>query len=67
MKDLSLREIAIFAPLLVLVIIMGVYPKMILGPVAPSVARIVSGLEQAGLVQPQPVKQLADLPVENPQ
>jgi len=41
MKDLNLREIAIFAPLIVLVLWMGIYPSSVLKPMAPSIARVL--------------------------
>lgn len=41
MKDINPREIAIFAPLLALVLWMGVYPSSVITPMAPSVARVI--------------------------
>jgi len=41
MKDLSKREIVVFAPLCVLVLWMGVYPMSFLGPIAPSVGNLI--------------------------
>jgi len=67
MKDLSVREMVIFAPLVVLVVVMGIYPRFVLQPIAPSVAKIVSGLETAGVIEKPVLHQLADLPAENPQ
>jgi NADH-quinone oxidoreductase subunit M len=67
MKDLSVREIVIFAPLVLLVVVMGIYPRFVLQPIAPSVAKIVSGLETAGVIEKPILHQLADLPAENPQ
>ena len=61
MKDLSVRE------LVVLVVVMGIYPRFVLRPIAPSVAKIVSGLETAGVIEKPVLHQLADLPAENPQ
>lgn len=41
MKDISAREIVIFAPLVILVFWMGVYPSSFIAPMAPSVKKIV--------------------------
>ena len=46
MKDINAREIAIFAPLVVLVIWMGVYPSSFLAPMAPSIERVLARYEQ---------------------
>lgn len=45
MKDINAREIAIFAPLVVLVIWMGVYPSSFLAPMAPSIERVLARFE----------------------
>ena len=50
MKDINAREIAIFAPLVVLVIWMGVYPSSFLAPMAPSIERVLARFEP--LAQP---------------
>ena len=47
-KDLRPHEIAAFAPLAFLVLLMGIYPSLFLDPMAASVDRL---LEQAGMVQ----------------
>jgi len=41
MKDLNLREVAIFVPLIVLVLWMGIYPSSVIRPMAPSTARVL--------------------------
>ena len=50
MKDINPREIAIFAPLVVLVIWMGVYPSSFLTPMAPAIGKVLQRFEA-----PQPV------------
>jgi len=40
-QDLSMREVAILAPLVVITIIMGVYPKPIFDVTSASVANLV--------------------------
>ncbi len=54
MPDLSLREIAVFAPLVVLVFWMGFYPKAFLDVVAPSVENLIrrhtAAMEQATML-----------------
>jgi NADH-quinone oxidoreductase subunit M len=60
MTDLSLREKIVFAPLLILVLWMGVYPSSFLVPIRTSVDHLVAQVNaanknqrQAGLPQPQ--------------
>ena len=45
--DMSPREVAMFAPIIVLVIWMGVYPSTFLGPVHASVAKLIDNFELA--------------------
>jgi NADH-quinone oxidoreductase subunit M len=47
MLDLSPREIAIFAPLIVLVLWMGIYPASFLKPIQASVANLIERVESA--------------------
>jgi NADH-quinone oxidoreductase subunit M len=42
MQDLSGREIALLAPLVVITILLGVYPKPVLDVTTPSVAKLIS-------------------------
>lgn len=44
MPDLSVREIAIFAPLIVLVFWLGIYPSTFLKPMEPSIQKVVMRL-----------------------
>ena len=46
-KDMTLRERAIFAPLVVMTIWMGVYPAPILDRIGPSVSALISNYETA--------------------
>jgi NADH-quinone oxidoreductase subunit M len=46
--DLSMREVAVLAPLVILTILFGVYPAPVLDVTAVSVKALVSGLEAAG-------------------
>lgn len=45
MKDIDKREMLIFAPLIFLVLWMGVYPASFLQPMAPSIRKIVTQFE----------------------
>jgi NADH-quinone oxidoreductase subunit M len=45
--DMSPREVAMFVPLIVVVIWMGVYPSTFLGPVHASVAKLIDNFELA--------------------
>lgn len=56
MKDMNAREMAMFAPLVVLVIWMGVYPSSFLTPMTPSIERVLARFhpaEQAAVTAPQ--------------
>lgn len=53
-KDLSLREIAILAPLVIITIIMGVYPKPIFDVTSVSVANLLSEHKQALVIDQAP-------------
>jgi len=44
-RDLSWREIAVVAPLIALIIFLGVYPKPVLDRITPSVTRLVQHVE----------------------
>jgi len=60
MLDLSRREIAVFVPLIVVVLWMGIYPKPFLDVFAPSVDQIVARYKQAELSAPrEPGRRLA--------
>jgi NADH-quinone oxidoreductase subunit M len=52
MKDLSSRELLIFAPLLALIVVMGVAPRIFLVPMEASLQRIVSDFQVANGVGP---------------
>ena len=45
MVDLTRREILIFAPLLVLTILIGIFPKPVIDIIEPSTKKIVSQIE----------------------
>jgi NADH-quinone oxidoreductase subunit M len=47
MLDLSPREIALFAPLILLVVWMGIYPSSFLRPMQPTLANLVERVETA--------------------
>jgi NADH-quinone oxidoreductase subunit M len=47
LRDLSWREIAVIAPMLVLIVVMGIFPQPFLGPAKPSVDRLIGRFEQA--------------------
>lgn len=53
MKDLNVREISIFVPLVVLVMWMGIYPSSVLQPMAPALERVINRYNHA-LVQEMP-------------
>ncbi|HLI73529.1 MAG TPA: NADH-quinone oxidoreductase subunit M [Acidimicrobiales bacterium] len=47
-RDLSWREAAVVAPLVVLIVVLGVYPKPVLDRITPSVNRLVHRVELVG-------------------
>jgi NADH-quinone oxidoreductase subunit M len=47
MLDLEWREVAIFAPMIAIVLWMGVYPTSFLRPIQPSVANLVERVQAA--------------------
>jgi NADH-quinone oxidoreductase subunit M len=47
MPDLSMREIAIFAPIVLLVLWMGIYPNSFLRPMQPALANLAERVEAA--------------------
>ena len=63
LKDLSHRELLMFAPLLALIVIMGVAPRIFLAPMEPSLARIVSDFQTANGVAPQMPQQGRQIPL----
>jgi NADH-quinone oxidoreductase subunit M len=51
MKDLGLREVSALAPLLVLIVVLGLYPKPLTAVIEPAVA---DTLQQVGVSDPHP-------------
>ena len=51
MLDLSPREILVFAPLVALVVWMGIYPTSFLRPIQPSLSNLVERVENAQAAQ----------------
>lgn len=46
MKDLGRREIAMFLPLLILVVVLGIYPRIILDPMNETITLIANHLNR---------------------
>jgi NADH-quinone oxidoreductase subunit M len=51
--DLSPREIAVFAPLVLVVLWMGIYPSSFLGPLHASVGKLINNYQLAQSAAPQ--------------
>jgi NADH-quinone oxidoreductase subunit M len=47
LRDMGAREILVFAPLVILTILFGVYPKPVLDMSAASVAQLLENYQQA--------------------
>ncbi|MEZ0262768.1 MAG: NADH-quinone oxidoreductase subunit M [Alphaproteobacteria bacterium] len=52
MKDLSFREVMIFAPMVILVLWMGIYPSSFTKPMAPSLEKVITDFK-ADIAQPE--------------
>jgi NADH-quinone oxidoreductase subunit M len=60
MPDVSWRQVAVAAPLIGLILFLGIYPKPVLDRINPSVDRVVSQLDRAtGRHEPGPVHPVA--------
>jgi len=66
LKDLSPREVTVFIPLLIMMVVMGVYPRPFLSRMEPSVQKFVQRIESAAATGSSE-RQLAALTAENPQ
>ena len=68
MHDLTLRERLAIAPLVVIIIFMGVYPKPFLDRIDPSVKSLIAHIEKnSGAREPASAKQLAQGSIEGEQ
>ena len=47
MTDVSYREVAVFAPLIVLVLWMGIYPSSFINPMAPALEKVIARYDAA--------------------
>jgi NADH-quinone oxidoreductase subunit M len=55
LSDLSAREIALLAPLAILVVVIGLYPKLLLDKITPSTEAVLDHVvEQTGFEVPTP-------------
>ncbi|MBU6474389.1 MAG: NADH-quinone oxidoreductase subunit M [Alphaproteobacteria bacterium] len=54
MKDVSAREIAIFAPLVALVFWMGIYPSSFINPMAPAIEKVIARYDSANQIPRTP-------------
>ena len=64
LPDMSIRELLIAAPLVVLTVVLGVYPQSILSWMEPSVGEMVTSVTRSNLVPartPAPVAKVAAL------
>ncbi len=52
MLDLNWREVVVFAPMIAIVIWMGIYPSSFLHPMQPAIAHIVQHLEASRQATP---------------
>ncbi len=59
MTDVSAREIAVFAPLVVLVFWMGIYPSSFTAPMAPAIEKVITRYDSANHIVPHAPKGVA--------
>ncbi|MEA2506169.1 MAG: NADH-quinone oxidoreductase subunit [Actinomycetota bacterium] len=52
MRDIDVREVAMLAPVIALIIVIGVYPKPFLDRIEPSAARVVQTLRHGSVISP---------------
>jgi len=52
MLDLNWREVAIFAPMVAIVLWMGIYPSSFLHPIQPAITHIIQHIEAARQMAP---------------
>jgi NADH-quinone oxidoreductase subunit M len=57
-RDLSIAERLVIAPLIILIVVLGVYPKPVLDRITPSVNRLVDRVEQQTHTHQPPVARL---------
>jgi NADH-quinone oxidoreductase subunit M len=50
LRDINLREVAMLAPVLALIVFIGVYPKPFLERIQPSAARVVQTLRHSSVI-----------------
>ncbi len=65
MKDLNVREIAMFVPMIALVLWMGIYPTSFTAPMEPSLTRLVNSYH-AHFTAPSAAAEAAPAPVKGP-
>ena len=64
--DLSIREVAILAPLVALIVVLGVYPKVALDRIAPSTEAVLDRIEAVTDYEAPEPGRLADVGAESP-
>ena len=50
MTDINIREVAIFAPLIVLIFWMGIYPSSFINPMAPALEKVITRYNDANAI-----------------
>lgn len=66
LKDLNFREIAIMVPLVVLIFVMGIYPKPFIDKMDPAIQKLVARTAQTRLAEAKPVATKQELPEGHP-
>jgi NADH-quinone oxidoreductase subunit M len=69
LKDLNAREVVIMVPLVILVFVMGVYPRPFIDKMTPSIENLIQQVKQKQVAANQsvPVMQQMQMPVVAPQ
>jgi NADH-quinone oxidoreductase subunit M len=61
LSDLSVREVSLLAPLVILVLVLGLYPKVLLDKIAPNTESLVGYIETVTDYQVPPPGRLGDV------
>ncbi len=61
LKDLSKREIAVFAPLIIMIFVMGIWPRPFLKTMEPSVMQFIDNYERKLAIPDGPAQVIGDI------
>lgn len=62
LKDLSLREVVVFTPIVALIFAMGIYPKPFINSIEPAVDKFIATYQQGVIAEDGPTRRRGDPP-----